>query len=673
MSAVLGDVTQSLNAGSAKLDSAFLNSLILMLVLGTVSSVLYWIYNSAIALFWRSVLVSITVKKPDVAYDWLAAWLAHNRSQILSSTNVSLSVIEKESSGGSYWRRCEEEAVPDEKNMQFLPGEGEHVFKFKGRWVWMSRSTSNPISGGMYNRPIVTETLSVSMIGRNQAPLIELFLEGMKLHRKTEDALTKVYTLEDGYYWRVASQRKPRPIDSVVLDGNIMQSLLADLRLFLASEKDYVNRGLSYQRGYLIYGPPGTGKSSSAAAIAGELGLNICVLNLSNKSLDDEALNSRLVDAPANSILLLEDIDSIFVGRQSASADVDLFRGAGNNGPSISFSGLLNCLDGVASRQGRILFMTTNHPERLDPALIRPGRVDVKVKFDLASASQAENLFKRFYPGEDALAAQVKDVLVSKAVSPAALQGHFLKFPKQPLEALRALPELLSVVDRGEAAHQLIGIWLKRLALPQKYGEPLRAIKILFVSDLKALEPAEVLTVMDVKNDLHKARITKFLSGDEEVKQRFALCKRNAVDLIFNKFCRNATPEQAERFGELLGGDQVSSFELEHYLAQYINEPRKALEHIEDLIEVAAVVDTRSLLKRSAKVLHGPTLEDFLKEAKMSQAVIDKFLEEKMELDQVINNLTENDLSDFGVEKRGDRLRLAAAIEKRKKEIELCL
>jgi hypothetical protein len=167
---------------------------------------------------------------------------------------------------------------------------------------------------------------------------------------------------------------------------------------------------------------------------------------------------------------------------------------------------------------------------------------DVKVKFDLASASQAENLFKRFYPGEDALAAQVKDVLVSKAVSPAALQGHFLKFPKQPLEALRALPELLSVVDRGEAAHQLIGIWLKRLALPQKYGEPLRAIKILFVSDLKALEPAEVLTVMDVKNDLHKARITKFLSGDEEVKQRFALCKRNAIDLISNKFCRNATP-----------------------------------------------------------------------------------------------------------------------------------
>jgi hypothetical protein len=77
-------------------------------------------------------------------------------------------------------------------------------------------------------------------------------------------------------------------------------------------------------------------------------------------------------------------------------------------------------------------------------------------------------MFKRFYPGEDALASEVKDVLQSKAVSPAALQGHFLKFPGQPLEALNALPELLVNVDKNDNAPMLIGIWLKRLALPQK-------------------------------------------------------------------------------------------------------------------------------------------------------------------------------------------------------------
>lgn len=672
MSAIVDGVSQSLNLGKpGEGGGGFIQSLILMLVVGTVSSFLYWVYNSAIALFWRSVLVSITVKKPDVAYEWLAAWLAENRAQILSSTNVSLSVIEKESSSHRWWRQEETEA-PDEKCMQFLPGEGEHVFKFKGQWVWLSRSISNPISGGAYNRPIVTETMSVSMIGRSQAPLIELFLEGMKLHRKEEDTTTKVYTLEDGWAWRVASRRKPRPIESVVLDGNIMQSLLADLRKFLASEKEYVERGISYQRGYLIYGPPGTGKSSSVAAIAGELGLNICVLNLSNKSLDDEALNSRLVDAPANSILLLEDIDSIFVGRSAASAD-EMFRSGGNTGPSISFSGLLNCLDGVASKQGRLLFLTTNHPERLDPALIRPGRVDVKVKFDLATASQASNLFKRFYPGEAALAAQVKDVLTDKAVSPAALQGHFLKYPGQPLEALRALPELLTVVDKGDSAHMLIGIWLKRLALPQKYGDVLRRIKILFVSDLTALGSEEVITVMDIKNELHKARITKFMAGDEAVKQKFALCKRNGVDLIFQKFCPGASVEQRDRFCDLLGADQVSSYELEHYLAAFINEPRKAIDRVDDLLEVAAVVDSRSLLQRSAKVLQGPTIDEFLKHAGMSPEVIAKFAEEKIDLDQLINHISESDLTEFGVDKRGDRLRLAKAIEERKKELELCL
>ena len=51
----------------------------------------------------------------------------------------------------------------------------------------------------------------------------------------------------------------------------------------------------------------------------------------------------------------------------------------------LSFSGFLNALDGVRSQEGQILFMTTNHKERLDPALLRPGRADVHVKLNLAS------------------------------------------------------------------------------------------------------------------------------------------------------------------------------------------------------------------------------------------------------------------------------------------------
>ena len=75
-------------------------------------------------------------------------------------------------------------------------------------------------------------------------------------------------------------------------------------------------------------------------------------------------------------MLLLEYIDAAFVEREASS------------GSRLTFSGLLNGIDGVAAQQGRLLFMSTNHAERLDPALVRPGRVDVKVAFGLASSEQ---------------------------------------------------------------------------------------------------------------------------------------------------------------------------------------------------------------------------------------------------------------------------------------------
>jgi mitochondrial chaperone BCS1 len=90
-------------------------------------------------------------------------------------------------------------------------------------------------------------------------------------------------------------------------------------------------------------------------------------LNLSGDSLDDDGLNRALNDAPANSIILLEDIDGIFVGREAVR----------RNKRNVTFSGLLNALDGVRSQEGRILFMTSNHREKLDPALLREGRCDM--------------------------------------------------------------------------------------------------------------------------------------------------------------------------------------------------------------------------------------------------------------------------------------------------------
>lgn len=111
----------------------------------------------------------------------------------------------------------------------------------------------------------------------------------------------------------------------------------------------------------------------------------------------------------------------------------------------MTFSGFLNALDGVASGEERIVFLTTNHLSRLDPALIRPGRVDLSELIDDASPVQARNLFTRFYSGgEDIAGSTLSDAEVAgmgdqleatvaselkngRRVSMAALQGLFIR------------------------------------------------------------------------------------------------------------------------------------------------------------------------------------------------------------------------------------------------------
>lgn len=103
-----------------------------------------------------------------------------------------------------------------------------------------------------------------------------------------------------------------------------------------------MNKGVPYRRGYLLYGPPGTGKTSFVQAISAKLNLNICYLNLSGGRMDDDILNTLLNNAPLKSIILLEDVDAVFVERESVLENQHHHRG-------VSFSGLLNALDGVRS------------------------------------------------------------------------------------------------------------------------------------------------------------------------------------------------------------------------------------------------------------------------------------------------------------------------------------
>jgi len=106
----------------------------------------------------------------------------------------------------------------------------------------------------------------------------------------------------------------------------------------------------------------------------------------------------------------------------------------------VTFSGLLNAIDGVAANEGRLLFMTTNHKERLAAALVRPGRVDMMLLFDLVSPDQVKRLFRVFYGADDdnvtCCAEKFASRVAPNCFSAATLQDHFLKFKDKPQEAL---------------------------------------------------------------------------------------------------------------------------------------------------------------------------------------------------------------------------------------------
>lgn len=234
------------------------------------------------------------------------------------------------------------------------------------------------------------ETVTLTTLRSHEHLFTSLLAEARQLAVSSTEGKTIIYTAW-GAEWRPFGQpRRARELHSVVLGKGKRQAVEADVRRFMQRGWWYTERGIPYRRGYLLHGSPGSGKSSFIFALAGSLDLSICLLNLSERGLTDDKLNHLLSNAPERSILLLEDVDAAFLGRSKAT-EADGYQA------NVTFSGLLNSLDGVASSESRIIFMTTNHVERLDEALIRPGRVDCIEELGDAERDQVEELLLRFY------------------------------------------------------------------------------------------------------------------------------------------------------------------------------------------------------------------------------------------------------------------------------------
>lgn len=395
------------------------NEIFAGLVGGSIVATLLFALRSLPGRLWQLFLLrqttELTVFNDDEAFDWLNEWLAKH-PYAARTRRLKLSTF----------GRRQYDAAPigyDEKGSWTLsPGLGSHLFFHQQRLVWLKRERGEPGTGTAKRKP--HESFNIRIFSRSTKRMRDLIAEAEQL--REGETRTDIYIYDD--YWQRVARRLNRPIESVVLPQEQLNRIISDAEWFASAAPWYSERGVPYRRGYLLSGPPGCGKTSLTLALAAHLARPVYSLNLGSVANDDQ-LFTALGGVPEQAVLLIEDID-VAMAAQSRDEKPD------KPEKGMTLSGLLNAIDGVASTDGRILIMTSNRPENLDDALVRPGRIDMREHIGPAGPDEAARLFKRFFP--DYHQTEVVSVLTASQIElpGAVLQAILLDNNKDPDAAL---------------------------------------------------------------------------------------------------------------------------------------------------------------------------------------------------------------------------------------------
>ena len=209
---------------------------------------------------------------------------------------------------------------------------------------------------------------------------IKNLITEIKSHSKLKlDNEIRIFISNSNSKWEKLNNISKRNFDTIFLNDN---KIINDIEKFMNSQKIYEIRGLKYKRNYLLHGPPGTGKTTLINCIASKYNFDIYMINFSS-GLNDSNFMKLVSKLSDKSILILEDIDSLFESRESKA--------------NISFSTVLNVLDGFATKNRLITFMTTNYFNKLDSALKRPGRIDYIYEFKYATKKQVKDMYNSYF------------------------------------------------------------------------------------------------------------------------------------------------------------------------------------------------------------------------------------------------------------------------------------
>lgn len=311
----------------------------------------------------------------------------------------------------------------------YVPSSGLHFFKYNKKLLivyFYRKETTNTSSSPEHESPF-RYSYTIYMFGKNEdcQKTLDMIVEesGAELSKKT-DGKIKIRASaniirygENTFNWKLSTYKHPRTKETLVFDDGFYEDIENDIDKFLHNKDWYKEKGIPWRRGYLLHGVPGGGKTTLIETLAGRFNFNINILDLMNDKLTDQYLIELFASIRDNSIIVVEDIDTIFEKRTPTSDKI-----------KITFSGLLNAIDGIASKDGQIIFMTTNNIDVLDDALKRSGRLDKHIEFDYASEQQKRKMFLKFFKEDELNANKFMDIMKGVNISMAKLQEHFVLY-----------------------------------------------------------------------------------------------------------------------------------------------------------------------------------------------------------------------------------------------------
>ncbi|XP_031268015.1 AAA-ATPase At3g50940-like [Pistacia vera] len=370
-------------------------------------------------------------------YNGVAINEIYQSSEIYLSTRITPSVEQLKVSQSA-----------EEKSLLVTVNKGQKIIDtFEGiqlTWEFICIETQKPSHG--WNNVSETrerKSIQLSFHKRYKEKVLSTYLPYIAERAKAikeSKKVVKLHSITDYQgSWDSINLDHPSTFDTLAMDPVLKKELMDDLDRFVERREFYRRVGKAWKRGYLLYGPPGTGKSSLIAAMANYLKFDIYDLELTTVRSNSE-LRYLLVSTGNRSILVIEDIDcsTDLKNRQSGVCN--------DNDSNLTLSGLLNFVDGLWSSCGneRIIVFTTNHKERLDPALLRPGRMDKHIHMSFLTPCAFKTLSFNYLNIEShSLFPQIEELIKEVEVTPAEVAEELMKNTEDADVALEGLIEFL--------------------------------------------------------------------------------------------------------------------------------------------------------------------------------------------------------------------------------------